>query len=77
MISEAFFICLLFQIFILIINILGYTKIPAFSLFGIAFELIIIVPTIDAFTGYEMFAIMLGIMNLTLPLYALSHNLKE
>jgi hypothetical protein len=77
MIGETFFICLLFQLLVLMINILGYTKIPAMSLFGIMFELIIMVPTIIAFTDYEMFAIGLAIMNLALPVYALSHNLKE
>lgn len=77
MIDQDFFIMLLFQIFVLVINIMGYTKIPALSIFGIAFTVIIFVPTIEAFQEYEWFGLMLGVMNLALPVYALSHNLKR
>lgn len=72
MISEAFFIYLLFHIFILVINIMAFTKIPILSVFSIAFTLIIFVPAIQAFAQYEMFALMLGIMNLTLPVVAIA-----
>lgn len=71
MISEAFFIYLLFNIFTLVINLLAFTRIPILGIFGVAFTLIIVGPSIDAFGEYAMFAIMLGVMNLTLPVVAI------
>jgi len=71
MITEDFFIYLMLYIFILVINIMAYTKIPILGIFGIAFTLIIVSPSFTAFAGFEMFALMLAIMNLALPLIAI------
>lgn len=76
MISEEFFIYLLFQLIILVVNLLGYTKIPVMSFFAIGFELAIMVQTVIAFGDYWGMAIMFILMNLSLPIYALSHNMK-
>jgi hypothetical protein len=76
MISEAFFIYLFFQIFTVAINIMGYTKLPALSIFGIGIEIAIMIPTITAFASYELVAVMLILMNFTLPIYALNHNMR-
>jgi hypothetical protein len=77
MISEEFFIYLLFQMIVLVVNIMGYTKIPALSIFAIGFELAIMVQTIIAFGDYWGMGIMFILMNLSLPIYALSYNMKR
>ena len=71
MITETFFICLMFQMLVLLINVMAFTKIPILSIFSIGLELVIFVPTIKAFQEYEIFGMMFGLMNLTLPIIAI------
>ena len=75
--TEAFVIYLLFQMIILVVNVLGFTKIPALSIFGIIGTLIIAVPTINAFDEYYPFALVLLLMNTALPIFALSRNMRN
>lgn len=66
----------MFQLIILMINVMAYTKIPALAIFGILGSIIIAVPTILAFGEYYLFGVILVIMNTTFPILALSKAVR-
>lgn len=72
MISDALLIYFMFQIVLLVINILGYTKIPLLFFFGIIGTVVLAVPTIQAFGSYYMMAVILILINISLPVVGLA-----
>jgi hypothetical protein len=62
----------MFQIVILIINILGFTKIPMLFFFGIIGTIILAIPTIQAFGEYYPMAVLLILINISLPVSGLA-----
>jgi hypothetical protein len=76
MISDEFVIYLLFQMIILVINLIGFVRIPVLSFFAIIFEITILVQTVLGFGDYYVFAVNIAAMNLTLPIYSLSRYRK-
>ncbi len=72
MISDAILMYLIFQIILLMINILGYTKIPLLFFFGIVGTVALSVPTIQAFGEYYMMAVILILINISLPVVGLA-----
>jgi hypothetical protein len=72
MIADSILIYLLFQIILLMINILGYTKIPMLFFFGIIGTIVLAVPTIQAFGEYYLMAIILILINISLPVTGLA-----
>ena len=71
MIGDALLLYLVFQILILMINILGYTKMPLLYFFGIIGTIILAVPTIQAFGEYYLMAVILILMNISIPITGL------
>jgi hypothetical protein len=53
------------------INIIGYTKIPFVSFIGLIGTFIIAIPTLMAFGEYYLFATILIILNMMIPIYSL------
>lgn len=72
MISDSLLIYFMFQIVILIINILGFTKIPMLFFFGIIGTIILAIPTIQAFGEYYPMAVLLILINISLPVSGLA-----
>jgi hypothetical protein len=72
MIGDALLLYLVFQILILMINILGYTKMPLLYFFGIIGTIILAVPTIQAFGEYYLMAVVLILMNISIPITGLT-----
>lgn len=72
MISDTLLIYLMFQIILMVINILGYTKIPLLFFFGIIGTIVLAVPTIQAFGEYYLMAIILILINISLPVTGLA-----
>lgn len=60
------------MIILLIINLIGYTKIPILCIFGIIGTMILAIPTVDAFGDYSMMAIILILINVGLPVIGLA-----
>lgn len=56
----------------MVINILGYTKIPLLFFFGIIGTIVLAVPTIQAFGEYYLMAIILILINISLPVTGLA-----
>lgn len=76
MITEQLFIYFLFQIIILSINLLGYSKIPILSFFGIIATIVIAAPTLISFDTYYMFAAVLILINISLPTISLVRTFR-
>jgi len=76
MITDDLFIYMLFQVILLLINIIGYFKIPLLSLFGILGTLALALPTVNAFNDYWMMALLLIMINMSLPVVGLTKALK-
>jgi len=72
MISDSLLIYLVFQIILLMINIMGYTKIPVLFFFGIIGTIVLAIPTIEAFGEYYLMAIILILINISLPVMGLA-----
>ena len=72
MISDALLLYLIFQIIILMFNILGYSRIPMMWFFAIIGSVLLAVPTILAFGDYYLMAILLILVNISLPVIGLS-----
>jgi hypothetical protein len=72
MIGDDFLVYFMFQIVILIINILGVTKVPMLSFFGIIGTIILAVPTIQAFGDYYLMAVLLILINISVPVVNLA-----
>jgi hypothetical protein len=53
----------MFLVFITILNIIGYIKIPILSLIMLIATLLIVVSSFDAFQGYEMVAFIFILTN--------------
>jgi hypothetical protein len=78
MISEGFLVYFMFQMIVLVINIIGYSEIPELRFFGIIFSLAISVQTIIAFSpDYWVVGAILILMNVALPTYSLSRGFKK
>jgi hypothetical protein len=74
---SPIFMYLIGMIILLIINLIGYTKIPILCVFGIIGTMILAIPTVNAFDDYYMIAIILLIINIGLPVMGLAkvgHN---
>jgi hypothetical protein len=67
MISDDFFVYLLVQIVLLTINLIGYSKIPILSFLGIIGTVMMAWPTVVAFGDYPQFALLLILVNISLP----------
>lgn len=72
MISDTFMMYLLFQIIILMINLIGYSKIPFLGIIGIIGTLILAVPTASAFEPYWQLSIILILTNLMIPVLGMT-----
>jgi hypothetical protein len=72
MISDALLLYLTFQMILLMFNILGYSRISMMFFFAIIGSLILAIPTIQAFGDYYPMAILLIIVNISLPAIGLS-----
>lgn len=76
MIDDSILIYLVFQLILVIINVIGYTRIPVLMLFGIIGTLMITIPTIEGFGDYSMFAGFLIMINVCLPVIGLTRTVK-
>ena len=76
MITDDLLMYLLFQMILLMINVLGHKKFPLFSLFGILGAMILVIPTINAFGDYYMMAILLSVINIGFPTMTLANALR-
>lgn len=76
MITDDFFIYLLIQIILLVINLIGYSKIPLLGAFGAIFTALLAWPTVQAFGTYSSFALMLIVINISLPAIGISRALR-
>jgi hypothetical protein len=76
MISDSLLVYLLFQIIILVFNLIGFTRIPMMFFFALIGTIILAVPTIQAFGDYYMMAVFLLIVNISLPVVGLARSLK-
>jgi len=72
MITDDLFMYLLFQMIILVINIVGYFKIPYLGFIGIIATLSISYQTIVSFGDYYIMAVILILLNGTLPIIGFS-----
>jgi hypothetical protein len=72
MITDDFFIYLLFQIIILMINLIGYSKIPFLGFVGIIGTIILAYPTAVAFQPYWQITIIFILVNLMIPVLGFS-----
>jgi hypothetical protein len=72
MITEDFFIFLLFQIILLSINLIGYSKIPYLGFIGIIGTLILAYPTAMAFSDYPEMTIILILVNIMIPILGIN-----
>ena len=76
MITDDMLIYLLFQLILLVLNILGHRKFPLFCLFGILGAMTLAIPTITAFGEYYMMAILLTVINIAFPTMSLANALR-
>ena len=67
MITDDFLIYLLFQIILLMINLIGYSKIPFLGFIGIIGTIILAYPTAQAFEPYWQITIIFILVNLMVP----------
>jgi len=76
MLDELFIVYFLFQLVLLIINLIGYSKIPILGFFGIIGSLILAVPTFFAFGDYYIMSIFLTLINISLPVIGITRAFK-
>ena len=67
MISDEFFIYLIFQLILLALNIVGFAKMPVILIFTAIGTFITAISTVLAFGDYQLIAIMLIITNISIP----------
>jgi len=77
MIDDAMFVYLLFQLLLFVFALIGYSKLPVLSLLVVLGVILTAVPTINSFgEDYWMLAIILLIINGTIPVIGLSRTVK-
>ena len=67
-------IYLIFHIILIIVNIVGILKIPTYSYFAVIGTFITAYQTVIAFNDYQMIAISLILMNISIPIIGLSRK---
>lgn len=72
MITDDLLLYFMFQVMILVINVIGYSKIPILFFFSIIGTIVLAVPTIQAFGEYYLMAIILLLINISLPVIGLA-----
>lgn len=76
MITDDFFIYLLIQIILLVVNLIGYSRIPILGFFGVIGTVLMAWPTVQAFGEYSNFALLLILINISLPTIGISRALR-
>ena len=76
MITDDFFVYLLAQVVLLTINLIGYSKIPILSFLGIIGTVLMAYQTVIAFADYESFALLLILVNISIPAIGLTRREK-
>ena len=76
MITDDLLMYMLFQLILLVINIIGFKKLPILLFFGIIGTVMLSVPTIEAFEDYYMMAILFIIVNISIPIIGLTTTMK-
>ena len=74
MITDDFFVYLLVQIVLFTINLVGYSKIPILSYLGAIGTVLMAYQTVIAFNDYESFALLLILINISLPVIGLTRK---
>jgi hypothetical protein len=77
MITDEMLIATLFMMIMLIINVIGYTKIPAVSFVGILGTMILTPQTLIDFGDYWMFGLILVLLNMVIPTVRLTSTLRS
>lgn len=77
MISDAIVLYLLAQMMLLVINLIGYTRIPYLSVIAIIMNTLLIIPTLEAFGDDYMIALLPVLVNTVLPLISLTEARKR
>lgn len=72
MITDTFMIYLLFQVILLMINLIGYSKLPFLGFIGIIGVIILAYPTAQAFEPYWQLTVILLLTNLMIPVLGFS-----
>lgn len=77
MISDAIFMYLIFQMILLMLNILAYSKIPVIAIFTIIGTALVAVPTMIALDDYWIIGIILILINMSIPISGLTKTLRS
>lgn len=76
MISDALLIYMLAMIFMIVLNIIGYLKIPILCLISLISTILLVVAVFNAFVGYEMIAFVFIIMNALIAFFGILNTRK-
>jgi hypothetical protein len=76
MITDDLMLYMMFQLILFGINVVGYLRIPYLLFFGLIGTVLVSVPTINAFGDYYYIALVLILLNISLPVMGLAKALK-
>ncbi len=77
MLADTLIAYLVFNLILLVVNVIGYTKLPFILIFTIIGTLLMAVPTVEGFgEDYYMFGILLLLINIGIPLAGLTKAAK-
>jgi hypothetical protein len=71
---DDILVYLIFHIILIVINIVGVLKIPTYSYFAVIATFITAYQTVIAFDSYQMIAVSLILMNISVPIIGLSRK---
>lgn len=75
--DESFVVYLLFQLILLMLNSMGFNRLPILSYFALIGTMVIAVPTVIAFGDYYLMSVVLILINASLPIFAIRRNSRR
>ena len=77
MLSDTFVVFILGMLILLIVNYIGYTRMPILCLVGLIGTMLLAVDTLNGLGDYYMIGFILILVNTIIPFWGITRAIKE